>query len=204
MDKAGGVIGPLVGLAVFQLADSSFDTVFVVATAPCLLSVAILFGMSIPQQGISKASALREGLGARSSSGDGSSWARPELLVVGLHSAGALSASLLVWTAFGHTRSATTVLLAFALGLSATALSSVPAGVLVDRFSAAWVVLSGVSVWSVALTAALVLDASPRWPYVVLPLVDVGDGLGCSAGFLQVSLGERVVRGRLLGPLLLS
>lgn len=173
MDKLGGVLGPLAGLAVFRLSASSFDTVFVMAMVPCLVSVLILFVMTSDTRAPAP-EALEPQSKAGSPSRTESSF-KPEMVALGLHAFGALSLSLLVLAAFEEAQSATPVLLAFALLRATTSLSSIPAGLGADRFGPAILVLAGVVVWSIGLGLGLVGFA--HWPLVVLPLVGIGEGL---------------------------
>lgn len=173
MDKLGGVLGPLAGLAVFTLSDSSFDSVFLIAMVPCLISVLILFVMTSDTRAPAPDPVEAKRLGHNP--GRLESWTRPEMVALGLHSFGALSLSLLVLAAFQQAQSATPVLLAFALLRATTALTSIPAGLGADRFGPARLVLVGVSVWSIGL--GLGFADFPHWPLVVLPLIGIGDGL---------------------------
>lgn len=192
MDKTGGVIGPLVGLAVFSWFGGSFDAVFLAALVPCVVSVALLIGLEDPPA--VPASADLGVAAGRSGQERVAAW------LLGVQAAATVSSSLLILAAFSVSGSTTTVLLAFAGLRAATALGSVPAGLVADRFSPWIVVGAGAALWGFSLLIAV---AGPmHWPYLVLPMVGLAEA--CVKGpskVLVASLADPSQRGVALGRL---
>ncbi|MEM1334308.1 MAG: MFS transporter [Actinomycetota bacterium] len=207
MDKTGGVLGPLVGLVVFQAFDESFDAVFVMAFVPCAISVLLLWAIpTAPEPRKEAPSAIPSGRRGTTETDDaaGSDTAatarqRRALVAVGLHSLGFVPISLLLLRALDVEASVTAVLLAFAALRAVTAVTSPIAGRLVDGIGPQPVVVGGMAIGA----ASIVLAALADTPVVVWSAL-VGVGLTEAATKAPVkawllTLGPVATAGPVLG-----
>jgi MFS family permease len=169
MDKAGGFLGPLIGVAALELADGEFRPVFAVAFVPCLISVVML----------RRARSLQHVVVPEPKTRDRVPLGRPARSILAVMVIGALSRvpdGLLLIRAVDLGASATTVLLAFSLMRLTNALAAYPAGRLSDRISSRRLV--GLSFGLVAIAQAVTagFDTSVAlWP--ALALLGVADAL---------------------------
>ncbi|MEM7271455.1 MAG: MFS transporter [Actinomycetota bacterium] len=192
MDKLGGAIGPLIGLAVYRGFDESFDAVFAAAFLPCAISVILLL-----RRFDTTADPAPTGESSRVASL--AVVQRRRIAILGLGAAATVPVSLLIVRGLNQGADASTVLIAFALLRTATAVFAIPGGVLADRFGAGRMVALGQAVLAAAFLVALVTTAaSALW--FVLVLVGVSDALlraPTKAWVLQSAGAER--RGAVLG-----
>lgn len=196
MDKAGGVLGPLLGLAVYRVSGSSFDAVFVGALLPCIISVGLLLGLrdAVPSSGPTRTT--------ESDVNDttASPAQRQTIGMLGLHAGATLSTSLLILAAFSDSGSEATVLLSFAAFRAATAITSFPIGLVVDRVGATPVVTAGILLWAAAFGLAAV--GPEAWPLIGLPLAGVAEALvKAPSKILVAASGAMAQRGPALGRL---
>lgn len=196
MDKTGGFLGPLIGIAVYSLFDSSFDAVFIVAFVPCALSVALLWRIpDAPNPAREAAPTTTSTLDAANATPS----QRRALIAVGLHSLGFVSVSLLLVRALDVDASVARVLLAYSGLRLVTALTSYPAGRLVDRHSAQSVTVAGMVVAAASIGLAAVASN------VATIAIALG-GVGLAEAFTKapvkawlVSLGPPASHGAVLG-----
>ncbi|MEM7142927.1 MAG: MFS transporter [Actinomycetota bacterium] len=193
MDKAGGFLGPLAGLAIYELTDGSFRWVFAIASVPCLISVALLWGVP----GVASRRPSPPAADATSSPSR-SAGQRIALTLLTLHTLTAVPVALIIVRATDIGLGVGGVLVAFAGHRLATALAAYPAGALADRRSPAISVALGIAIVAAGLGAAAADHAAGVW--VALVALGVGDALtrGPAKAWL-VSLGPAEGRGAVLG-----
>ncbi len=182
MDKTGGFLGPLVGLALYE-ATGSFRAVFLAAFVPCAASVALLRDLPTPSRhrtvGSSPdpsprlAPAHEDAPNARSPR-TAAQW--QALAATTLHSVGFAPVSLLLLRALDADASAAEVLLGFAALRLVTALASYPAGRLVDARSARAVTVVGMTI-SAAAVATVAIAGHPSVAATGLAAVGLADAL---------------------------
>ncbi|MEM9203018.1 MAG: MFS transporter [Actinomycetota bacterium] len=169
MDKLGGAIGPLVGLAVYRGFDESFDAVFVAAFVPCVLSVVLLFRRFPTAADASPPGSADQSVVLVAAQ-------RRRIAILGIGAAATVPVSLLIVRGLEQGADVTTVLIAFALLRMATAVFAIPGGMLADRFGAGRMVALGNAVLVVAILVAIAMSSSSLL-WVVLVLVGVSDAL---------------------------
>ncbi|MGH1504841.1 MAG: MFS transporter [Acidimicrobiales bacterium] len=181
MDKTGGFLGPLAGLALFRLT-GSFRAVFVVAFVPCVASVLLLRNlvdpeptMTSPRDDVALASDEPTSTATEAERTERRRH-RQALVAVAAHSLGFAPVSLLLLRALDARASATGVLLAFAGLRLVTALASYPAGRAVDRLTPQLVSLIGMLV-SAAAVATVALATTPGRAAIGLAGVGLADAL---------------------------
>ncbi|MEM9133447.1 MAG: MFS transporter [Actinomycetota bacterium] len=208
MDKTGGFLGPLLGLAVYQLSGESFDAVFVVAFVPCVVSVLLLW--RLPAAGEPTSEALTSEA-ATPRSADPTPEAAPDaaarttpnqrvaLVAVALHALGFITPSLLLLRALDIDATVVEVVVGYALLRLVTAIVAYPAGRLVDRYSARLITVTGMAVSAAAIAlAAVAADPGVVW----LALAGVGAADALTRGPVKawlLSLGPPESRGAVLG-----
>jgi hypothetical protein len=138
MDKAGGALGPLVGLAAFQLAGERYRPVFVVAFVPCAISVALLWlvrsDLRIGTRRVRAAGSVPGRLSPRF-------WRNVAPFV--LLGVARLGDGLLILRVDALGASTTAILLSFSAMRAVNALAAYPTGRLADRVPPASLVASG-------------------------------------------------------------
>ncbi|MEM9464873.1 MAG: MFS transporter [Actinomycetota bacterium] len=169
MDKLGGAVGPLVGLAVYRGFDESFDAVFVAAFIPCALSVVLLL-RRFPRAADPRPAADPGPVSTLTAV------PRRRIAMLGAGAAATVPVSLLIVRGLEQGAGVTTVLVSFALLRLATAVLAVPGGMLADRFGAGRMVGLGHGVLAAAMVTALATSSSSAL-WAVLMLVGVSDAL---------------------------
>ncbi len=161
MDTLGAVIGPLIGLALFELFNHHFRPVFIVAVIPAVLSAAaVLFVRETPRPTTKQASPISNAPATRL---PGSYWLPFTILTT--FSFINFSDSLLIIRARHLGLSVTSVITAYALYNLFYSLASYPAGVLADRMSKQTIVAVGFAVFAVSYIAlGLVTQPVLVWP----------------------------------------
>jgi MFS family permease len=168
MDKAGGFVGPLVGVGALELSGGSFRPVFVVAFVPCLVSVALLWRVRSAHDVVaSRRRSTRTPLPPA---------ARSVLVVITLGALTRVPDALILVRAVDLGASATTVLLAFSAMRLTNALAAYPAGRLADRLAAPRLVGCSLALVAAAQTIVATAD-SGRALWWALPLLGVADAL---------------------------
>lgn len=201
MDKFGGFLGPLLGLAVYQAVGERFEPVFFVAFIPCAISVALLFRLPgaldvAPSQPDHSRSGAGQSPNLKSSRSSAQTTA---LGLLGLHSLFFVSVALLLVRATEMGASVAGVLGAYALLRLVTALASYPAGVAVDRLGAVWVVVAGMVASGLAL-GVIVAGESVLLVWLSLALVGIAEA--CMKGPTKawlVGLGPKESKAAVLG-----
>lgn len=192
MDKFGGFLGPLAGLAVYELAGSSFRAVFLVAFLPAVVSTALLWG-------VPTGPARRRPVGDRGARGNGRT--RSQRIALAAVSAQVLLVvplALVIVRATDVGMGVAGAMGAFALYNLTTSASSWPAGVLVDRFGAHRMVVAGMVVAAASMVAAAEGSAAGVW--LALGLYGVAEGVGRPAAKVWlVELGPTGSAGAVLG-----
>ena len=171
MDKAGGALGPLVGLAAFELAGERFRPVFVVAFVPCAISVGLLWLVRSDL-----GAAARRGVEAVRPAGRLTGpfwWQVAPFALVGI---ARLGDGLLVLRVSDMGASTTAVLLSFAAMRAANAIAAYPAGRLADRVRPGVLVATG-GVILAGAQAALALGTTGAALWVIVPIVGLVDPL---------------------------
>lgn len=200
LDKTGGFLGPLAGLAVFWLSGESFRTVFVVAFVPCALSVALLWGRGLEKDMVARAAPVQPVAPAPDAGARFVTRMQGRaLVVVGLQAFAFVPTSLLLLRASAIGMSVSTILVAYALLRLVTAAVSYPAGVLADRFRSQVVVSLGALCAAVGL---LTVSASASTWKMFVGLALVGAADACTRAPVKawlLSLGSEDSRGPVLG-----
>ncbi len=200
MDKTGGFLGPLVGLAAYELSNQSFDAVFVVAFIPCALSVALLWRIPpAPAPTRSTTDALPTTNAPETTSSQASSAQRRALVAIALHSLGFVSVSLLLLRALDVDATVAQILVGYAVLRLITAVASYPIGRLVDATSARVVTIAGMLVSAVAI-AQIAVATTPIAVWIALGAVGLADAMtrGPVKAWL-LSLGPKAASGAVLG-----
>jgi sugar phosphate permease len=128
MDKAGGCIGPLVGVAALAVLDQNLRSVFVVAAVPCAISVAIVMWLRDPDDRRRPTDNVSPKVSRRELRPAYQSTAMPVLAVALRVPEGLLVVRLLQLGA-----SASAVLVSYSVLRFVAAVVSYPAGALADR-----------------------------------------------------------------------
>lgn len=165
MDTLGAVIGPLLGLAMFELFHHHYRPVFIVAVIPAVLSaVAVIF---VHEQPRPPKQALIGDVPAGKVRLPRPYWLPFAILTV--FSFINFSDALLILRARHLGLSVTSVIAAYALYNLTYSLASYPAGVLADRVSKQTIIAAGFAVFGVSYTAlGLVTRAVWVWPIFAL------------------------------------
>jgi MFS family permease len=169
MDKAGGFVGPLVGVAALELSDGDFRPVFVVAFVPCLVSVLILLRIRAAHDVVVRERSPRTRAPLPSA-------ARAVLLVVTIGALVRVPDALVLVRAVDLGASATTVLLAFSAMRLTNALAAYPAGRLADRFAAPRLLASSFALVAIAQAIMAIADSGATL-WFALPLLGMADAL---------------------------
>ncbi|MEM8620094.1 MAG: MFS transporter [Actinomycetota bacterium] len=199
MDKTGGFLGPLVGLAAYELFNQSFDAVFFVAFIPCAASVALLWYIpAAPRPPESPATGQPS---AETSQHERSPTQaqRRALAAILLHSLGFVSVSLLLLRGLDVNASVAELLIGYAVLRLITAVASYPIGRLVDGTSARRVTIAGMLVSAGAVGLIAIAD-SPTVVWLALGAVGLADAMtrGPVKAWL-LGLGPAATRGPVLG-----
>lgn len=197
MDKLGGFLGPLLGIAVYQAFDERLRPIFLVALVPCLASVVVLVifldgndePRTVPPTEIRTATVARRRTRRRLRPD-----ARRAIWLLGGHGAVALPAGLLLLRAVDVGLDPAGVLLAYSGNRAVIAATSLPAGNLADRIGARRTVAYGMAAHAVALVL-FGLAAGPVAIAAALAVTGLGDALvrGPSKAFVAglVDAGDR-------------
>jgi hypothetical protein len=193
MDKAGGTLGPLVGLAVFELVGQRYRPVFVVAFVPCAISVALLW---LIRSDVGPLARMSEVAQASARLGSDFWLSVAPLVVVG---AARLGEGLVILRLDSMGASTTTILLSFSAMRLANAVVALPAGRLADRVAPQRLVcIGGALIGLVQLGLAVVDLGMALW--VLVPVLGLLDPLVRSPtkmSVLRATPGTE--RGRALG-----
>lgn len=196
MDTLGAVIGPLLGLALFELFNHHYRPVFIVAVVPAVLSAtAVLFvheqkrpAGRLPQPADTAASKAPL---------PGPYWLPFTILTV--FSFINFSDALLILRARHLGLSVTSVIAAYALYNLTYSAASYPAGVLADRVSKQTIIAVGFAVFGVSY-AALGLVTRAVWVWPIFALYGLYTALtdGVAKAWIATTVTP-AIRGRALG-----
>jgi sugar phosphate permease len=194
MDKAGGALGPLAGLAVFHLAGERYRPVFVAAFVPCAISVALLWRIR-SDVGVSvRSSPAAAPAGGRLQRAFW--WSVSPFVLLG---AARLGDGLMILRVEALGASTTELLLSFSAMRAVTALAAYPAGRLADRIRPEELMTAG---GAVLAAAHLALAFGDRWLalWVIVPMTGLADPLLRTPTKLAVlQAAGHQPRGRALG-----
>lgn len=196
MDKLGGAVGPLLGLAIYRGSDGSFDAVFVAAFVPCLLSVLII--PSGPRVvGARRTTPTAATLGVSTGLAM-TPRQRGALVLLGVGTAATVPVALVIVRGLQSGASVTAVLLAFSALRLVTAAVAVPAGRVAGRIGPRRVVAASYLITAMAMVLALIDGVWVIWG--VLPLLGLADGLfRAPAKAWLLAHGGDAYRGAVLG-----
>jgi MFS family permease len=173
-DAAGAVVGPLVGLGLFELFGHRFRPLLIVAVVPAVLSVALVRAVREP---------VPPPKGIRSSRASGVERlpARLRSLLVLLTVFGLVNFpdALLLLRAHALGMSNSGVIAAYVVYNAVYAAISYPAGLLSDRFAPHLVFAAGLLFFAFGYIGLAAIN-SPGWVFVILPLY--GGFAGCTDG----------------------
>lgn len=161
-DTAGAVVGPLIGLVLYDLVGRRFRPLFWVALIPAVLSVALVFAIRErphPHLARERAWSLR-GLPSRY-------W--KVIALIGVFGLVNFPDTLLLLRAKDLGFGFSGVVLLYVLYNLTYAVGSYPAGLVSDRWSRTVVVASGLAVFSVTYLG-FGLTSTPTWAWVLFPL----------------------------------
>lgn len=177
-DTAGAVIGPLIGLGLYELFDHELRPLFFVAFVPALVSVSLIgFVREHASSGGEPLTVRRGRLPADY---------RRVVSVLAVFGLVNFSDALLILRAKELGLSFVSVILVYALYNVAYAALSYPAGALSDRVPRRWVFAAGVAVFAVAYLG-LGLVSSPGWVWLFLPVYGAYTALTDGVGRAWVS-----------------
>lgn len=194
MDKAGGTLGPLVGLAVFVAAGERYRPVFVAAFIPCAISVGLLW---LVRSDLGAMSLVQRPIGSPSGRLGRAFWWR--VAPFALLSIGRLGDGLLILRVDGMRASTVAILVSFSAMRAVNAVAAYPAGRLADRVPPVLVVAIGGALLAVAQgMLAFVGQAAALW--FVVPMMGLVDALLRTPTKLAIlGVADRRQPGRVLG-----
>lgn len=173
MDKFGGFLGPLAGLALYSLLDGSFRAVFAIAALPAAMSMIYLARIDAPEPQPEDQTELDDVLSTKRFA---TTRAQRQLLAaLAVAAVGAVPVSLILVRGLRLDLGVTSLLGAFALHRLANAVVAIPAGRLIDSRGPAVGVRLGLGVACGALLVAATAAAPGVW--LALALLGVSDAL---------------------------
>ncbi len=198
MDSAGAVIGPLLGLGLFELFDRHFRPVFVIAVIPAVLSAAAVIFV----RESSSPAAIRDQRAASMESPGTTRLPKAFWGPFTILSAFAFvnfSDALLIVRAKHLGLSVSAVIAAYALYNLTYTLASYPAGVLADRVPKQAIIGVGFAIFGVSyLGLGLATNAAWVWPIFALYGIYTALTDGVSKAWISATVGSGT-RGRALG-----
>ncbi len=198
MDSAGAVIGPLLGLGLFELFDRRFRPVFVIAVIPAVLSAAAVMFVRESSAG----PAIRDQHAASMESPGTTRLPKAFWGPFTILSAFAFvnfSDALLIVRAKHLGLSVSSVIAAYALYNLTYTLASYPAGVLADRVPKQAIIGVGFAIFGVSyLGLGLATNAAWVWPIFALYGIYTALTDGVSKAWIAAAVGPGT-RGRALG-----
>lgn len=167
MDTAGAVVGPLLGLAAYQVLNQQIRPLLILAIIPAMLSVLLIRAVRETPVAPAPIPAAAPTRGARDAQLPRDFWrAWIPLVVFGLIN---FPDALLLLRVAQLTHSLPLVVLVYAGYNASYALLSYPAGVLADRFRPPLVFAGGLLCFAVAYTGlALTSSAAAIWPLMIV------------------------------------
>jgi MFS family permease len=195
MDTTGAVIGPLIGLGLFELFHRHYRPVFVVAVVPSVLSAAaVVFVRETPRpKAVSETSSGSGTSGHLPAAFWGPFWILTAFAFVNF------SDALLIVRAKHLGLSVTAVIAAYALYNLTYTLASYPAGVLADRIPKQAIIAVGFAIFG-ASYIALGLVTRSVWVWPIFALYGIYTALtdGVAKAWISATVPSEV-RGRALG-----
>lgn len=170
MDTAGAVLGPLLGLAIYEVSGHRLRLLFWIAFIPAMVSVALIRLVDEPRaERVGHSSEPRATASADSARLTLPSSYRRVLAVLGLFSLVNFSDALVLLRAKELGLGVTGVVAAYCLYNAVYAALAYPAGIISDRLPRRLVIAVGLAVFTIAYTGLGIVDSS-GWVWVLLPL----------------------------------
>ena len=194
MDTTGAVIGPLLGLGLFEVFHHHYRPVFVIAVVPAVLSAAaVVFVHETPRPRTVPGSSPTGAPGRLPAAFWGPFWILTVFAFINF------SDALLIIRAKHLGLSVTSVIAAYALYNLTYTLASYPAGVLADRIPKQAIIAAGFAVFG-ASYLALGLVTSSVWVWPIFALYGIYTALtdGVAKAWISVAVASDT-RGRALG-----
>ncbi len=173
MDTAGAVLGPLLGLAFYELFGHRLRLLFVVAFIPAIVSVALI--RLVDEPGVPRVERVRNVSGPDAPRSIDAprlglpSAYRRALTVLGLFSLVNFSDALVLLRAKELGLGVTGVVAAYCLYNAVYAALAYPAGIISDRLPRRLVIAVGLAVFTISYAGLGIVDSS-GWVWVLLPL----------------------------------
>ena len=204
MDTLGAVIGPLLGLGMFELFHHHYRPVFIVAVIPAVLSATAVLFVHEPHRPPNQPSTDATAGGATEGNGNAGNVRLPgpywlPFAILTVFSFINFSDALLILRARHLGLSVTSVIAAYALYNLTYSLASYPAGVLADRVSKQAIIAAGFAVFGVSYTAlGLITRAVWVWPIFALYGLYTALTDGVAKAWIATTVTPDI-RGRALG-----
>jgi len=177
VDTAGAVVGPLLGLALYEAFDHRLRPLFFLAAVPAAVSVVLIALVREPARPAPPTAAPRSGVRPAALGRD--FWR--VVVVLGVFGLGNFTDALLILRARELGMSFVSIILVYALYNATYAALSFPAGVLSDRVPRRQVYAAGLVVFACVYIALGVVDDA-GWVWLLLPLygayIALTDGVG--------------------------